>query len=288
MAEALIGRLDGIGPIDPRSVGLVHQARAIRLVAQGDYSGWIDQYRAAVARFEEVGDLRSACQQIANLAYGLIVVGAYGEAERELRRLIQTAERLNLTIAAVHARQNLGLALGYLGALDEARAVEAETIGAYEKQGVRRMQGLSCAYLAWLDALAGSLDRAEEEARAAVDVLAAIPACLATALGVLAMVLVQRGAPEALDAAERGIAILHELGSIDDGEAWLRLAWADALAAAGRADDARTAILEARDYVLRVAGKIGDEARRESFLCRVPENARILALAGPLPGGAGG
>jgi hypothetical protein len=61
--------------------------------------------------------------------------------------------------------------------------------------------------------------------------------------------------------------------------AFVRLARAEALHASGAHDAARRAITSAREYLHAIARRIDDPAYRQSFLERVPENARILALA---------
>jgi hypothetical protein len=61
--------------------------------------------------------------------------------------------------------------------------------------------------------------------------------------------------------------------------AFVRLAHAEALHATGAHDAARHAIAGARARLLAIAGKIADPDYKASFLTRVPENARTLALA---------
>ncbi|HEX7839584.1 MAG TPA: hypothetical protein VF469_19045, partial [Kofleriaceae bacterium] len=61
--------------------------------------------------------------------------------------------------------------------------------------------------------------------------------------------------------------------------AFVRLAHAEALHAAGAHDAARGAIVRARAHLLAIADKIADPSYRTSFLAHVPENARTLALA---------
>ena len=68
-------------------------------------------------------------------------------------------------------------------------------------------------------------------------------------------------------------------GPIDDGEAMVRLAFAEALRAAGRDVDAVTAIRDAHERLRARAALISDETLRERFLAGVPENARTVALA---------
>jgi hypothetical protein len=59
----------------------------------------------------------------------------------------------------------------------------------------------------------------------------------------------------------------------------LRLEYAEALAAAGRTEDAKRATIAARDRLLERAAKIADARWRARFLENVLENARTLSLA---------
>jgi hypothetical protein len=61
--------------------------------------------------------------------------------------------------------------------------------------------------------------------------------------------------------------------------AFVRLAHAEALAAAGDQPAACAAITVARARLLAIADRIPDPDYRKSFLEEVPENARTLALA---------
>jgi len=61
--------------------------------------------------------------------------------------------------------------------------------------------------------------------------------------------------------------------------AFVRLAHAEALHATGAHDAAARAIADARARLLAIADKIADPDYKASFLERVPENARTLALA---------
>ncbi len=125
----------------------------------------------------------------------------------------------------------------------------------------------------------GDLDGADREVQAALAMAVPLeqPGILAT-LSVLR--LAQGRAGEALaaagDAASRCIA-MGGCGMFRD--AFVRLAHAEALHAAGERDAARRALTDARTQLLAVADKIPDPAYRHSFLENVPENARTLALA---------
>jgi hypothetical protein len=145
--------------------------------------------------------------------------------------------------------------------------------------------------------LGGLLEGAEREARAAVEILAIAPPARAYALAILAQALLalrSQGdraprpaaelAAEALGVACEAMALLESLGFLEEGETLVRLAHAESLAATGNVAAARTAIATARSKLVARAAKIKDESRRKSFLERVPENARTLALAGAWSG----
>jgi hypothetical protein len=129
---------------------------------------------------------------------------------------------------------------------------------------------------------AGDLAGAEVAARRALEVAEAepvLPLNRAESLAILAQVLLAQGrTPEALERAEAGLQLLESLGGIDDGEALIRLVHAEALHAAGQGDAARAALGAAAVRLRARAERIGSAALRQSFLERVPENARTLAL----------
>jgi hypothetical protein len=77
---------------------------------------------------------------------------------------------------------------------------------------------------------------------------------------------------------------LEEHGA-EDGEAFVRLVYAEILDAAGDPKGAREAIGLARDRLAERAVKISSPAAREAFLTRVPEHALIMELARAWCGG---
>jgi hypothetical protein len=87
---------------------------------------------------------------------------------------------------------------------------------------------------------------------------------------------------EAREHADEAFRLLMELGALDDGDVFVRLVYAEHCLARGDRPAARKAILASRDRLLDRAAKISAPAWRNSFLRRVPENARTLALADAL------
>ena len=100
------------------------------------------------------------------------------------------------------------------------------------------------------------------------------------AFGTLSLIELRRGrALEALEFSERGLVAELRTPSASTGSS-LYLARAEALYSLGRLDEARAAIGEARDRVLRIAGTLdGEPELRESYLTEIDANARTLLLA---------
>jgi hypothetical protein len=119
-------------------------------------------------------------------------------------------------------------------------------------------------------------DRELEIARAMVVPLEQ-PGVLAT---LSALRLAQGRADDALAAAEDAVARCAAMGGCGMFRgAFVRVVHAEALHATGAHDAARRAIGDARKQLIDIASRIPDAAFRHSFLERVPENARTLALA---------
>lgn len=273
-AEALSGE-------DPAVAARLHQMRKAALsTTAGDL--WERRRLAALAVESSrlAGDLRSVCMQQVSTGYADLTLGRNQAAVDALLVGLGRAEHLGLAIVVALAKQNLGLALQRLGRLEEARAFETEAVVAGAASGDRRMEGGSRAYLAAILLDLGELDGAEEQARDAVRLTEAQPPAHAHALGVLAQVLLQRGRhDEALRYARRARELLAQLGRADDGEATIYLMFAEALGAAGEAEAAKRAILEARELIEGMASRIPDGPIRQAFFADVPENARIMELA---------
>ncbi|HVK77242.1 MAG TPA: protein kinase [Kofleriaceae bacterium] len=285
-ADELLARLRrglaGARALGPGLAGRVHAAQALRARFGGDVAGNLAAVRAAVACFDEAGDLRNACARRERLGYAYLEVGDHQAAAALLTEAIATATRLGLGNVAATARHNLGLTLARLHRFDEAQTIEAEAIAAFRASGNRRMEGASLEYLALILLEAGDPVAAERAAREALAIASAepvLPLNQAESLAIVARALLAQGrGDEAVILARRGLEQLDSLGGIDDGEAIIRLTWAEALAAAGRTAEAAAAGLRARARLLERAAAISDPALRASFLERVPENARTLAL----------
>jgi hypothetical protein len=151
----------------------------------------------------------------------------------------------------------------------------------------RRMEGGARIYLALIHQLRGELDKAQMQARTAVEVLTASPPLRVYGLAVLASALRSAGlAGKALRVIQHMLAYLDDqgasleaLGEGAEGESFIRLVHAEVLFDDGQTDLACEVIREARARLHARARKIRRAAWRESFLSRVPHNARTIELA---------
>ncbi|WP_437276808.1 hypothetical protein [Sorangium sp. So ce375] len=126
----------------------------------------------------------------------------------------------------------------------------------------------------------GDLVAAEREALAGIEGLAMPSLAHDWARSVLARVRLAQGrSAEAAAIAEDLVARLQALGFRPPEATELTLVHAEALHAAGSTDEARAALAAARADLLARADRIPEAEIRRCFLEKVPENARLLALA---------
>jgi hypothetical protein len=165
------------------------------------------------------------------------------------------------------------------GALAQARALATELAESGRAHHNQLDEGRGRWALAEALRRDGDLDGAEREVGVALAMAIPLdhPGVLAT---LSALRLAQGRAGEALAAAEDAMAHSEVMGGCGMFRgAFMRLAHAEALHATGAHDAAARAIADARARLRAIADKITDPAYQASFLERVPENARTLALA---------
>ena len=266
--------------LTPRALAEIHRLRGAHARHLGDLGGAAAGYEAALAAFEQVGDVRNACNARVSLAFGYIELGDYAAARDELEQASVAATRMGLQTILQRARQNLSLVLAGAGALGLAASAASSAIASAHEHGDVRFEGWTRIYLSRIHLLANRAEEAEREARAAVELLVATPPAGAGALAAASQALLAGGrVEEALAAAREAHATLTMLGGIEEFEAMIRLAYAESSWAAGHFAVAREVIAVARDRVHAQAAAIADPAVRARFLANVPDNVRIAALA---------
>ncbi len=266
---------------DPGCAAHWYASRALYAGVLGDLSTSLDLERAATEAYGLAGDRRGMWHSCINVGCGYAALGAYEQSEATLREAVAMANAMDLAGSTLTARMNLGLAVARRGALEEGCAIERAALEALKGPGHdHQILVFAHVYMATLLAEQGDLARAEIEASAAVERATDVPTLVCPAMAIFASVALARGrAAEALEAATLAYDLLIKLGGIEEGEAFVRLTYAQALRAAGHDAEGCTQIAAARARLLSFADKIADPTFRASFLERVPENARTMALA---------
>jgi predicted Ser/Thr protein kinase/tetratricopeptide (TPR) repeat protein len=265
---------------DPLAVAHVYRTRAYRAHVGGDAASALSLYNVAIANFEQAGDTRAACRYLVSAAAACIELGAYGDAERALDDALSSSERMGLSGVTALGWHHMGMLHARLGDTKTAVQREDAAIEAFVAQGDRRMEGAARLYRALFLTMDTQLDRAEKETQAAIEAFGLTPPLRAYALAVLGRIRLTSTTPRRAEApAREAMDVLDALGGVEEGESYVRLAFAEALEAAGDREAAREAIATARVRIMERAAMIHDPLWKESFLQLVRENARTLELA---------
>jgi len=142
------------------------------------------------------------------------------------------------------------------------------------------MESGALLYLATVDRQRGHFKEGLADAERAVERAGDDPAVLAPALGALARAQLDIGdAKTALATAREARRLMKQIGGVEEGEAAIRLVYAESLYAAGQKSRARRAIESAKKRLGERAARITHGVWRRTFLDNVPEHVRTLALA---------
>ncbi|WP_437283664.1 AAA family ATPase [Sorangium sp. So ce375] len=276
---------DGAAP-DLEAIAHLHEARSMHGVCTGDLGAGATSLEAALLAFEQAGDHRNASSVRGGLGSVYIELGDFETAESMLWTAVKAADRMRLDDMKFAAQANLAHALGCRGRLAEGRALAEEAVTSSQGAGRVRTELFARCYLAKIAFAMDDHEAAEREARAAIALFEHAPTLGVQAFSILARVLLALGrTDEAVRAAAEASARLSEFGTLEEGEALVRLTYAEALAASGRRAEAEVAIASAKAALLARAEKLSDPTWRERFLRDVPDNARALDLARDWLGG---
>jgi tetratricopeptide (TPR) repeat protein len=267
VAQQLDEIASDLSNVGPDVAARVHEHRALSAYYRGDAWRQLTELEEAFQAYQVAGDARRACQTLGHIGFAWTELGELDSAIDVLRGVETWAARLGLAHVTAEAHLNLGVAFAARGELEKARPLAAQAIGELHALGIPRMEGAARRALSLIACAQGDLDVAEREAAQATTVLAAAPPKRAGAIAAQARVLLRRGqTSEALRHAAEASAIAENLGCVDEGEAAVHLVFADALAAAGRDDEARAAFARARARLEARAAMIPDEKIRSRFL----------------------
>jgi len=265
---------------DPLATAHVYRTRAYRALVSGDTGSALSMFNVAIANFEAAGDTRAACRYLVSAAGACIELGSYGEAERALDDALASAEQMGLTGVSANVWHHQGMLLARLGDPRSALALADGAIDAFVAQGDRRMEAAARLYRAFFLSAAEDLERAERDVKLALEQTGATPPLRAYGLAILAGAHLKSGRPDRAEApAREALQLLETLGGVEEGEAFIRLTYAESLDAIGDHDGARGAIATARVRILERTAMIQDAQWKDTFVERVRENFRTLELA---------
>lgn len=194
-----------------------------------------------------------------------------------VREALTIADDYGYESAAALAHATLA-ARSHASVLDEACTEAAHGVAAYAAQGVVRAEGVARGHFAAIRFARGELDEAESEASRALELLGSSNETI-FALGVLSQIMLARGdVGQALQHAQTALGRIDAASGALDGDALVRLAYAEALRASGDEAQANEALAIARERLLARVGEIGDARHRDALL-GLPEHRRTLELA---------
>jgi tetratricopeptide (TPR) repeat protein/predicted Ser/Thr protein kinase len=276
-----------IGPFaeDPAKWAWGYRAHATHALLTGNTGDYLTQLDMSVTAFEAAGDYRNVASEKVNLGFAHAELGLYEESLAILGNARTLAVTLQLRHVIGAADSNIGAALARLGKFEQALLVFHRTNAEFAIQGNKRMEGNTRNYLARALLRLGQFAEADRESELAVELLEAVPTLQPSARATRARVLLARGHHEdALRHAANALSALEVTGKLDEGEAYVRLVFAEVTAASGNRELAYKAILAGKERLLARASAIHQEHWRRSFLEQVEENRRTFDLAGTLLG----
>lgn len=260
--------------------GQLASAHAAWAIANGDVNAALEQRAEAARSFRRSGNLRRACMAMAEAAQVRIRIGDLVGAKSTLDEAMELTRQVGLPHAEASVAALLGAVLARQRHFEEAKEALRRSIRCFAALRDARGEAIARSYLASTLRIAGDAEEAARQVKEALRLGREFPPLRAGALAIEARIELELGRIEdALARAEEAMRILRRLSHMEEGETTVRLTYARCLYSAGRREDARRAVFEARERVLAEAQMIRDPGLRTSFLVRVPENSRILALA---------
>ncbi len=256
-----------------------HRLRANLGMYTADLQTFQDGSEEALRLFRIAADARSEAWQRVNVGAGLLLMGDYDTAVRQLEIATGEAEALGTHGVQRYGQEYLCNALRRLGQLDEAIALATEVARASMERGDRTIACQAHSEIAWCHLAAGRLDAADGEARHADALLGGASQHAREPATQLAAIALRRGRPdEALAHIDPVIFGAAEEYWEEDVVEWV--IYAEALRGMGRAAEARGFVDKQMRRLERRAACFRSEERRASFLGKVAEHAALRRIRG--------
>jgi hypothetical protein len=289
LAHAFVDRMERLDleavARDPAAANWIDHARLYRAIYE-EQDPWqaLHFVRRMAERLDEVGDRRWDYPRRGLRAELLLALGAFDEGVTVAVEALAAAERDNALVIANWLRTILGELWLRAGAEREARSTLTAGLCGADAVGDLTCRGHCLALLARADLAAGDLATGRRNSEEAADLLSGCLTLRAPLLATSARLRLGAGDHRgALADALEARALLRASGATPPDAAWVELAHAEVLEAGGDVAGARAALAASAARLRALAATIDDPAVRATFLDRVEEHARILALAGRTP-----
>jgi tetratricopeptide (TPR) repeat protein len=265
---------------DARARAFTLEARAFAAALRGEKALALAVRRSATEVFDAAGDVRRATVGAANMGSSLQALGDLDGARQVLEAALTTSRALGLRRTECSALHNLGLVYARLGVPAAGLAAEEEALALAREDDEPRLVSGALVYRGLIRLAMDEPGAAAADADEALGLsLARAPTLEPLCRTVRAAALVALGRPaEALDECRRALALRDAAGGMEELEVDLLLAHHDALAALGRAAQARAALLDARVAFERTRDAIDEAALRRCYAERLPAHVRLQAL----------
>jgi tetratricopeptide (TPR) repeat protein len=289
VALAQLGRLDdavdALGEatrtaegVSARVEALAADWRAQVFGARGDIAQRLQAFIDAQSRYAALGDVRRAAGAACNVADLYNRLGDFRLAEKELLLAREGCRRVNNRLVEGYATANLGYALMRQGRfqealteLDRALPLAVET----SETVLRIVIGLyRCRTQLENSQTQGLVETARSIAEEANSVGLAPIAAMALSVASSAALL-NKQAENALQLAQQAMEIRDTLGGLEEDEADIFLAYAQALDACGQGDEAGSIRARGKERIQVIAAGITDGPLRDGYQA-VPSNAELL------------
>jgi len=253
--------------------------KAMIALHHGQQARALAGFEGALKACEPLGDERTSIEMLTNLGGAYGDLGLLEEAEQHLVSALAKAERIGLRFLVSCILLNLSMVRANLGRLEEARAAGERAVAIAGEQSDTRIKGCEEIYLSGIALLSDRPLDAETNARSALTTLANVPPLRPAAMAALGRALLAQGRrDEALASATEAHSLLESAGWVEDGEALIRLVYAECLLAAGSKAAAAHVLDKAVHRLDDRAAAIEKPEWRAAFL-RLPDHARTLELA---------
>jgi tetratricopeptide (TPR) repeat protein len=276
IADAIVKRAESLQTAEsgPGFVLRLNIASAyVELVRDVGFAGLRKLEETAVLA-ERLGDALGLALGSSQIVLYSAEIGDFARAEQVAKESAVFSDRLGSTLYS-------GWEIYYLGRgklaqhRPEAAIAIIEPLLAHQYKNIGRLDRVRALHACALVEL-GETEQAVREATLAIE--GGLPGGLSMAFAALAKVELDAGrAEQALAFVERGFAAMH--AGLPLEKSLLYLLRAETLFALGREEQARTALAEGRDRVLRLARTLDDPGLQARYLNDIHAHVRLLALA---------